>query len=350
MLVLVLLGALLGIVKGEPVEWTVMPTNGVYVSPPIGLGPNGGSLSANISLVGKLKFESVLSVLTGEQLAQWRKWLVPEQDSDFTPVEPNAYVSTYLTTFTKSVNVSLTLPSEEPRQYFFVLTLPWNDSIDRAGSISVDWSQHDGSGVQFQYFGLKTALEVIFSLVTLCAVTFGVFLVIHRKQVTRLHGFHLTVLVYASAFIVKWLHAVEMENATGDRTSWESKWIPSLMEKGFDILEVLVYVLTSIGWMTVRQSLVEGELRMMVTGSLLSFLLGMAEIECGDDPIECGSFTSARMIIHMFGYLTAIVAFNYHLASLTAFLGEASVASVDTGKMYFRFNQFWWLRFVFLLR
>jgi hypothetical protein len=101
--------------------------------------------------------------------------------------------------------------------------------------------------------------------------------------------------------------------------------------------------------MTVRQSLVEGELRMMVTGSLLSFLLGMAEIECGDDPIECGSFTSARMIIHMFGYLTAIVAFNYHLASLTAFLGEASVASVDTGKMYFRFNQFWWLRFVFLL-
>jgi hypothetical protein len=77
--------------------------------------------------------------------------------------------------------------------------------------------------------------------------------------------------------------------------------------------------------------------------------LGLFEIACGDDQIECSSYTSARMVVHMFGFLTCIVAFNYHVAYLTAHLRESSIASMETAKMYIRLSQFSNLRILFLL-
>ena len=97
-----------------------------------------------------------------------------------------------------------------------------------------------------------------------------------------------------------------------------------------------------------REKLTYNEVQIIAGGALLSLLLGILEIRCGDDEIECGGYTSTRMVIHMFGYLTAIVGFNYHIAFLTSHVNEGSIASLETGAMYKHLSAFWWFRIVFL--
>lgn len=334
---------------GEPVVRPIYLDQGKYVSPTIGLGPDGGSISVLIELLGPAKtLEPQLSLLTTPQLEAWKPAL------DFFPVEPNALVSTLTKTVgSEPLQFTASLPSSKPEEYVFILSFPGevpdSDYARAVGRLSVEWEQADGSFLQYQLWKLPHAISVITNLLIAAFAIFAVSLFMNWQLSNLLHYLFAGFMVYALIFLSVWQWSIGTEKETGNRTSWDTKWLPSLLEKGFDIMEVLLYLVTAVGWKTVRSNFYPNEIQFMVTGSALSFLLGLFEILSGDDNVVAGNFTSARMIVHMFGYLAAIVGFNYHLSFGGALLQESSIASRETAKTYFQVNKFWWLRAIFLL-
>ena len=336
--------------RGDSLTWPIFSNSAAFVSPPIGLGVGGGHISASISLNDPLEGTyNIVSVLSDKQLDAWKK----AADSNIA-VEPKAFVSSFFQAFEKKVNFSLTLPLNAPERYYLVISFPPskaddNDQLTPSGEMQVDWEQSDGRYLQFQFLPLPNALRVLLNLFIIFASLYAFHLLVNFRLANRLQFFFLFVFVYGAVFLSSWISAIETESTTGARETWDSKYFPSILEKGFDVLEVLVYVLTALGWKTLRPSLSFQELQMLGILSFLSLVLGALETVCGDDQIMCGSFSSARMIMHMFGFLAAIVAFNYHIAFLSAHIRESGIAAPETGAMYVKLSQFRWFRIIFLL-
>jgi hypothetical protein len=340
-----LLGFLgIAINKADPLVWPIY-TGGqqFFVSPTIGFGPNGGQISVSVQTDIK-DSSSFITLLSGPQYETWSK----QTDS----LEPNALVATLSKPLINgSAKFSKSLLASEPEQYMLVVSfgsIPTDDSSRTVGSITVDWNQSDGTHLQYQMWKLRDALNVIADIVLVCALVYMSMLLMNRRLVNALHYIFLGFLVYTLVFLYAWNNSIRMEQETGDRSSFLAKWIPGLFEKAFDIFEVFLYLIVAVGWKTVRPSFFSNEIQFMVTGGLLSFLLGIFELMCGDDSVEAGNFTSARMIVHMFGYLGVIVGFNYHLSFGSAIVQESSIASRDTAKTYFVLSKFWWFRAIFL--
>ena len=340
-------------VVGEPAVHPIYAATAAYVSPPIGLGPDGGTISGSVVISEKDPFAiNVFHLLSEPQYLAWQDSLSESSPDD---VDTNARIAQYSKPFGKSLDFSLRLRDPQPQRYYVVVAFPSSKSDDTdllqpSGLLTVDWVQADGkSFLQYQFHSLGRSVRIILNLLGVFLAAYVGILLLGARNVNKLHYFYLATLVFTIAFLISWSHSIELESATGDRSSWASKWVPSLYQKGFDILEVLVYVFTALGWQTMRPAFAWNEIQMISVGSFMSFMLGVFEIACGDDELECGSYTSARMIIHMFGFLTAIVAFNYQIAFLTAHVGESSIAAVETGKLYTQLNQFYYFRIVFLL-
>ena len=332
------------------VAWPIYVDNGHYISPSIGFGPGGGSISASIKLT--LKSPVFVSVLSDPQFEAWKPVL------DTPPLEPNAMASTLTRAISEgSLQFDLSLTNSRPEEYRLLISLAEMPSNDNAeddlrpiGTIAINWQQREGgSFLQYQFRKLSDGLSVIAYVLSAFVIGYASILIRNRRYITRLHFMYIGLMIYTLIFVHIWNRSVELERDSGDRSSWQGKWLPGLLEKGFDIGEVLTYLVTAVGWQTVRPQLYPNEVQFVVIGSGISFLLGVFELLSGDDAVESGNFTSARMIIHMFGYLAAIVGFNYHIAFGTALLEESSIASRDTARTYSLLNKFWWFRTIFLL-
>lgn len=353
MLALFVLSALWPRTAGEPLTYAIYSHGGGYVSPPIGLGPGGGRLKATITLQSTRDPFGInlVSVLSRPQLLKW-------QDAESPPnaiFDTSSRISTFSALFGKNFDFDLELTNEAPEQYVVTVVFPQshpddNDLLVPSGYMLLDWEQADaGSYLQFQYRELSKALSVSLNLLSAFVVLYVTWIYKFFKLSSRLHLIYVLVLLFTCGFLFAWVNSLDIEMATGDRTSLQSKWIPSLMEKGFDMLEVVVYLITALGWQTMRGSFTRNEIQMIVVGGFLSLVLGVFEVACGDDQTECGGYTSARMVIHMFGFLTAIVGFNYHITYLAMHIRESTIASTETGKMYNKLFQFSAFRFIFLL-
>ena len=304
----------------------------IFVSPPIGL--NRGRIFGSVTLNS---FGPSLLFIMSESQHEIGK------DLDLDEMDGRPYV--FSTVFENEVKfdvdinlfdrfvVGIWVPNKGPLTY---------------GSMTVDWIQSNGNFLQYQYTQLGDGLVTLLSVSA--AFAFGYlfwYILLGYKHTTKLHVFYVCVFVYILAFLTSWIEGIYIEGVTGDRDGWRTKWVPSLYEKGFDILEVLVYLLTALGWQSMRESLTFNEIQLITSGGLLSLCLGILEINCDGDEIQCGGYTSTRMIIHMFGYLSAIVAFNYHLAYLNASVNEGSIANAQTGFLYIKMKSFWWFRIIF---
>ena len=325
------------IVLGEPKTF-VMTEFPLFITPPIGLGPNGGRL------FGKVEFENnstlLLFVLSSNQYDSWTS-LLPTLTY---PLQPNEMITTHLQPIINGV-FDVTLKNIDSEQFYVGIYSPRIQNV----LLNVDWILSDGTFLQYQYVPLALVLRVMMTILMVFLIGYvGKYIVGHYKSSTQLHLFYVSVFLFTLAFLTEWIDSLDIEAVTGQRETWKTKWVPSLYQKGFDILEVLMYLLTALGWQTMRETLTYKEVQIIASGVGLSILLGILEIHCDGDEIQCGGYTSTRMIIHMFGYLTAIVAFNYHLAFLTASVDEGSIASTQTGFLYIKLFQFWWFRLIFL--
>jgi hypothetical protein len=255
----------------------------------------------------------------------------------------------YHTVFSEQVDFNISTKFPVPQRLYIVILFPSDWNLKIFGTLNIDWERESAFPfLQYQYRLLDKAVMVMTQLTTVFILVYsGWFLGIRKLAVTRIHLFYLLCFLGSLGYLLSWYQGIVLEGSTGDRSSIWSKWLPSTYQKLFDVLEMLMYLLTSLGWQTLRPQLTPNELQLITAGVITSFLLGLLEIRCGEDSLECSGITSARMIVHMFGYLTVIVAFTYNLAVLREMLQQSSIANYDTGRLYKHYRNFFLFRNVF---
>lgn len=336
--------------SADPKQYPVYSIGGNYRSPPIGLSPSGGVITAFMNITGPnaTTHANQLYILSEPQLELWNKPIVARPGEDPPPFDSEMKLGSYFTEFNTTAFVTYTADSAE--KYFVLMIFPDAKVADEKfyGAIQIDWRQSSGEYLQYQYMPLMDSMDGAIGILGIFTVWYVFQCILpRRKSLTKIHFFYLLTLVYTVAFLAVWQYSARWENVSGDRDSIWSKWLPSLMQKGFDILECLVYLLTSLGWQLMRPSLSVEELKIIIVGCTLSMILGVFEINCGDDQYLCGGYTSGRMVIHMFGYLTAIMAYTAYLTMLKHTVTETSIASYDACRLYQRLHSYEWLRVIF---
>jgi hypothetical protein len=343
---------------GEMQRFLITSSEAGFVSVPIGFGPGGGRIWGTVELKpassANITGLTQIFILSQPQQELWKPIIDDwNHDSDMI-VDGSGLLSYYHSIFQNKFSFNITLLNQNPERYYIVVIFPQSVEIRQEifGSLSVDWEQGmDKSRIQFQYTRLGDSITVMIGLLIVFISYYVIQYVLIRRgpAVSSLHYSHLLVFMIAAGFLLSWSQGLETESITGDRFGFWTNWVPSIYQKIFDIAEVLFYLITSLGWQTVRPQLSREEVQMMTAGSLVSLLIGLMEIRCGEDTVECGGLTSARMVVHMFAFLTVIVAFTTNLATLSEVLKQSSIASYDTGRIYIQYRKFFHFRNIFFL-
>ena len=352
---------------GEPLSYSFRADNQGYLSVPIGMGSDGGRVWGKVSLGtsddSEIR-ECQLIVLNDEQRRLWSNYLRSWQNSNVADddgpaqtilsedflIDGSSMISMFHTVFDDTIDFNISSKFPEPQRLYVVILFPsaWNSKF--FGTLTIDWERDSATlpYLQYQYRFQDKSVMVMTQLMIVFLVWYTVFFLgFRRSAATRIHLFYLLCFLGSFGYLLSWYQGIVLEGSTGDRTGFWTKWLPSTYQKLFDVLEMLMYLLTSLGWQTLRPQLTANELQLITAGVVTSFLLGLLEIRCGDDSLECSGITSARMIVHMFGYLTVIVAFTYNLAVLREMLQQSSIASYDTGRLYKHYRNFNLFRNVF---
>jgi len=123
-------------------------------------------------------------------------------------------------------------------------------------------------------------------------------------------------------------------------------WLPQLSENLTDIVDLVTYLLTALGWKTMRPRLYVGEVRFIAAIAIATFYFGIFEISCVGQ--SCGGYVLSRLILRSLAYLCIIVAFNLNLAMLRSQILEATVGR-DAGRLYSKKRAYSHFRWIFLL-
>lgn len=174
----------------------------------------------------------------------------------------------------------------------------------------------------------------------------AVLLVRWRRQRTALHT------LFVIALSVKCLNALLQANAATNQAAGNvvpgsvAAWVPPLSDKFTFIVDLITYLLTALGWKTMRPRLYVGEVRFTACIAIASFYFGIFEISCTGQ--SCGGYVLSRLILHSLAYLCIIVAFNLNLAMLRSQILEATVGR-EAGRLYSRKRAYSTFRWIFLL-
>lgn len=122
---------------------------------------------------------------------------------------------------------------------------------------------------------------------------------------------------------------------------------PSELDQTFTCVDLLVYLLTALGWKTMRANLYASEIRFAACVAAASFYFGVFEVACVGQE-SCGGYMLSRLILHSLAYLCIIVALNFNLAMLRAQIADSTV-SLEAGTLYRKQSAFCSLRWVFLV-
>lgn len=144
--------------------------------------------------------------------------------------------------------------------------------------------------------------------------------------------------------LLRWADRMEVSRSGKDSTIGDISW--QLVEKVQTILELMMFLLISLGWKFLRSTLNVTEVRFAVGISVISFYLGVFEIACTTDT-TCSGYQLSRYILHSLCCLVVIVATNFNLQMIYAQLADAP-ATVESGRMYGKLRAYRAFRWVFI--
>merc|ERR1719359_2575246 len=111
-----------------------------------------------------------------------------------------------------------------------------------------------------------------------------------------------------------------------------SSYCWQLLDKVQTILELMMFLLISLGWKFLRNTLNLTEVRFAVGISVISFYLGVFEIIC-KTPSTCSGYKLSRYILHSLCYLVIIVAMNFNLQVIYSQIADFDWDSVWAYKL-----------------
>jgi len=174
----------------------------------------------------------------------------------------------------------------------------------------------------------------------------GLLLLRWRRQRTALHSVFVVALSVKCFNCLLQSHERALYAAGGLSAGSLVYWLPQLSENLTDIVDLVTYLLTALGWKTMRPRLYVGEVRFIAAIAIATFYFGIFEISCVGQ--SCGGYVLSRLILRSLAYLCIIVAFNLNLAMLRSQILEATVGR-DAGRLYSKKRAYSHFRWIFLL-
>ncbi len=325
-------------VTAEPVEYSILSQVNFFTPPAIGFGSSGGELNGTVRMDEQGDYK--LFVVNETSYFDWQS----VAGADSTGMRYNGSFVIRVP-FARHAPYNIDIPANPiPLRYYVFLEFdspPPGDGGVYSGALLVDYRQADGNRLSYELIKLSNGISILINLL----IFFIIFYIFNLfSKFSKLCLLFLSILIYSVVFLFTWADSLDTEAVEGTRFSL----IPSVMQKGFDILEVAIYLVTALGLGTTRPSISQSEFQWILLGSLISIIFGLLEISCGEDNQEsCSGYTSTRMVIHLFGFLTTIVAFNYHIAYLLVALSESSIAQLETGRLYQKLEKYSNFRLIF---
>jgi hypothetical protein len=166
-----------------------------------------------------------------------------------------------------------------------------------------------------------------------------------QRQRSALHLLYIVALASRAANVLALSKAAEARAAGFSAGALET-WGLGVVSNVVDIVGLAAYMVTALGWKTMRPSLYPGEIRFLAAIAVASLYFGVFEIACTGQ--ECGMYVLSKLILQSLAYLCIIVAFNFNLAMLRTQITEANVGR-DVGRLYSHKRAYTTFRWIFLL-
>jgi len=309
----------------------------IFLTIEVGLR-KGATIEVNLENLSP-RNDTYFMILTQQQQFAW---------SRIEPLSlPGNRVNSYLTTYFRQVfydklNFTATVRLDLERYNFAIMNIN-KLPLKVHGNITTKYGD-EYLRVQDEHLpDIYWAMMLLF-LVTSVAYAVCLFTIWNRKR-SPVHLF-LLLLISSNVLVLFLQYCDRSVVSVYGQNSLLGDLLPQLLAKAQNILELLAFLLISLGWKVLRGQLNITEVRFAIGVSVISFYLGTFEVSCTSQA-SCSGYKLARYILHAMCFLVIIVVMNYNLQMIYSHIVE-SPASVDAGKFYQKHQAFKVFRWIFL--
>lgn len=309
----------------------------------LGLAPNA-TVSLDLSNAHP-KNNTYVMIITHSQLVAWQQDQVVMPAISGNQQVPSSYFGTFWRAdFRDHVKAELTIDSNWSDRYTMIVMNPLQQPIELSGSVSI--VNPGGEQLALEEVQVPKVLIWMAGLFTASSVLFILLLTtVWRQGRTKIHLLIGLVLLFKSVVLfLHWCDVMLMSHSGQDSLVGRVGW--QLLDKVQTILELMMFLLISLGWKYLRASLNATEVRFAIGISIISFYLGVFEVACKTNS-TCSGYKLSRYILHSLCYLVVIVAMNFNLQMVQAQIAEAP-ASQEAGKLYQKHRAYRHFRWIFL--
>jgi hypothetical protein len=315
----------------------------------IGLAPGA---TVTVNLTNKLPVNNTyVMMLTHSQWLQWHQWhqvYLPrlnqwhlKQD----PVPSSYLASSWRKGFVDQLGARFKVVSSHRDRYHILVLNVMQEPIELVGN----WSMVNPGGQELplQKWHVPTVLMTMSGVFGASCILLLVLLASYwRRGRSSIHFLMTLVLFFKSVVLfLEWCDRMLIVH-TG-RQAMISSVGYKILDKVQTILELMMFLLISLGWKFLRNSLNITEVRFALGISVVSFYLGVCEVACNTFS-TCSGYRLSRYILHSLCYLVVIVAMNYNLQMVGAQIADAPV-SFEVGKLYWKHRSYRIFRWIFLI-
>jgi len=282
-------------------------------------------------------------VLTHSQLYAWQKFLhEPDGRDDI----PSSYFGTFWRKgFYDKMEATFKIESAWSDRYTILVMNPMRHKVHLAGSLSL--VNPGGEELRLEDKEVPKVLIWASALFATSCAFFGLLLTsLWREGRSAMHVLMILVLLFKSVVLfLNWCDMILVSRTGKHSVLNQYSW--QLLDKVQTILELMMFLLVSLGWKFLRPSLNVTEVRFAVGISVISFYLGIFEVAC-KTPATCNGYKLSRYILHALCYLVVIVAMNFNLQMVQAQISDAP-ATQEAGKLYQKHRAYRHFRWIFLV-
>lgn len=283
--------------------------------------------------------------------AQWEEWhrveptTLPGVDGQ-SMGGLNSYLASYWRKgIVDRLEASFTIDAPRDDRYYIGVLNAQQQQLKLQGS----WSMVNPGGDQLILQEEKLppvllAMSILFSVS--CAAFVGLLFSVWRNGRTAMHALMVLVILFkAVVLLLQWGDRILVSRTGTDTVVGDVSY--QLLDKVQTILELMMFLLTSLGWKFLRNSLNVTEVRVAVGISVISFYLGVFEVAC-TTASTCSGYKLSRYILHSLCYLIVIVAMNFNLQMVLHQISDAP-ANLEAGKLYQKHLAYKIFRWIFLI-
>ena len=326
-----------------------------------GIGPFG-SLIINLNILPDCEFFSKTRTL----------FVVAESQYSITGISQEIYVPAYymqnfdnqsvratvtaddqpllLSVYISNPQPSTVLQDADPEWPFWPLEIGDN-RVRFYGEVKFQVRQASGTFSDFQYQLVPEVFQIMSLGLIFATLIYEILLISnYRKNLSVLHLLFLGILLLLSSFFYCYSYSKEYLRdieEIDDASRQLATLVPQILQKIYEPCELCLYLLTAVGWKTVRRNELTDAERQFIGLIFVALLyIGLVEIDC-ESSDSCAGYRLSRVVISSVGFLAVVVGINYHVAMLTSQINESSIQQV--GKLYQKRQAFARFRNLFLV-